>query len=245
MKYEPYIKKYHITTNDKDMYGNISPTAILNILQDISGLDANRLGYGYLEAMKKDAIWVLARSEYEIDNSKINLNEPFVVITYPNKGNGFFIDRNYRIENSKGETILKAKFKWGFISFSARKMVSIDKVITNDEYEYPKKQEINTPLKALDIDEAKYKNTYHFKVNYSMCDENKHMNNTKYVQELLNAYELKEDEEIISLQINYLKELPLHSEVDIKFYKEEDELKAAFYFSNHIVTKIILKIKNK
>lgn len=245
MKYIPYEKQYNLTTNDKDMFSNITPTAILNVLQDISNFDASRLGCGYKELKAKDIIWILARAEYQILNVLKDFSSPIKVITYPNPSNGFFVDRNYKILDENDGILLVAKFKWAFISFTNRNLIPFNKVIEKDEYEYPTFKEIEEELKAININEKSLLNTYEFEVNYSMCDENKHMNNTKYFQELLNACELKEDEFICAMKCNYLKELPLHSKVTIKYLKTKDKIESIFYLNNQTATKIILFLKEK
>lgn len=245
MKYVPYEKQYNLTTNDRDIFSNITPTAILNILQDISSLDASRLGCGYKDLKTKDIIWILARAEYRILNVLKDYTSPIKVVTYPNPSNGFFVDRNYKILDGNGTILLVAKFKWAFISYTNRDLIPFNKVIEKDEYEYPTTKEINEELKALDINEKNLLNAYEFEVKFSMCDENKHMNNTKYFQELLNACELKKNEFISAMKCNYLKELPLHSKVTIKYLKTKDKIESIFYLNNQIATKIILFLKEK
>ena len=244
--YNIYEKDYQLTTNDINVYGDITPSATLNILQDISSEDAFNLGCDFLTSISKDAIWVLSRSLHKISPEKFYPYMKIKAYTWPNKNEKFSVIRNYILKDEKtDEIILKGKFKWSVISYSKRRILPTNTLVDEDIL-YPSEVALTDAIDMIQIDENLLNNEYKFIVSFSMLDQNGHMNNTKYLEQLLNACPLEKDEKITSLLSNYLKELPYKHLITIKYLKNENEIIGYFYLEdNSIATKIKLTIMKK
>lgn len=245
-EYKIYEKDYQLTTNDINVYGDITPSATLNILQDISCEDAFNLGCDFSTSLSKDAIWVLTRSLYKINPIKFHPYMKLKVYTWPNKNEKFSVNRNYIIKDKESdEIILKGIFKWAIISYSKRRILPSNTLV-DESLVYPIETALEDKIEAIQVDEKLLINEYKFKVMFSMLDQNGHMNNTKYLEQLLNACPLEEDEKITSLLSNYIKELPYEHNITIKYLKNEKEIIGYYYLEdNSIATKIKLTIMKK
>ncbi|MGM9873778.1 MAG: acyl-[acyl-carrier-protein] thioesterase [Bacilli bacterium] len=245
-EYKIYEKEYQLTTNDINVYGDITPTAVLNILQDISCDDAFVLGCDYNTSVTKDAIWVLTRSLYKLDPKKFHPYMKIKAFTWPNKNEKFSVNRNYLIKDIEtNEIILRGVFKWAIISYSTRRMLPTN-ILVDEDVDYPSDIALTDKIDAIQTDENILDKEYQFKVMFSSLDQNGHMNNTKYLEQLLNACPLEENEKIVSLLANYIRELPYNHTIKIKYLKNDEEIIGYFYLEDGVIaTKIKLGlIKN-
>lgn len=244
MKYVPFKKHYPLTLNMFDAYDRITPTAILDILQDISIKDVGHSSLSFEKMLEKDALWVLTRTRYDVVAMPSDTNLDLEVCTWPNQYDKFHCFRNYYIYDGLGKLIIKAKFKWAVINVKTRKIMSLSDFYSND-IEYPEEVAIEEPLLALPIDETELDKEYSFLVTFSHLDHNKHMNNTKYLEELSNAIQLDQNYQIVSFQANYLHEINFGSVIKIKYNICENCVKAIFFHENIATTKILLKLEKK
>ncbi len=240
-KYLPYTKKYPITLNMLDAYDRITPTAILDILQDISIKDVGHGALSFEKMLEKDALWVLTRTRYDFLRYPDDINEDIEVCTWPNQYEKYHCFRNYTIKDKNGNLIIKALFNWAVINVKTRRIMSLSDFYPVD-VEYPSEVVIDEPLIALNIDETTLDKEYDFVVTFSHLDHNGHMNNTKYLEELMNAITLERGLYIKSFQANYLREINYKEHIKIKYKIDENYVKAVFFNENTPTTKIMLTL---
>ena len=214
-----FEKKYVLRVSDFDCYDRLRPSAILDFFQDVAGQNADEMGIGYRELIKKDVIWVLLRNRFDVIKSPVPYSS-VIVKTYPHKpGRGDF-DRDYYIESPTGETYIKGSSKWCLINFKTRKILFGDEgKCDGDEYTetcvYPEGVK-----KIKNFSEEGFEK-FSGRTEFSDLDHNGHVNNVKYLDYVFNAVKPGKSEEVTSLEIDYVHEMQANSAYDI-FYKKID-----------------------
>ena len=213
-----YSEKFRLRTSDYDKYDHLTPKAILDLFQDVAGKHADYIGVGFDDMIKRDLIWVLVRTKYEVIRYP-KLYSTVIVTTWPKKKGRLDFDREYEILDENGDLLIKGISKWVIINVKTRRVSAardinyscdiIDKENFTDSF--PK-------IEDFEIDSAEKYTTY---TSFSDLDHNGHVNNINYAKYIVDALKFKEDEIIQKFEINYLKELPFDSKIDL-FSKKEN-----------------------
>lgn len=210
-----------IDTNACDAAGRIKPSAVFSLFQNAASLHADDLGVGYEELAKKDIIWVLVMCRYDLIKNP-SFEETVGVTTYPLPSRGIDYDREYFICDKSGEKIIKGRSKWCLCNFKTRKLLIHADVNYNID-EFSDKRQYDSPLKKIpDFSIGGFKE-YSSKTCYTDLDHNGHVNNTRYLDFILNAIAGELDGEISYLEINYISEMKSDSDFTVYYRKENDE----------------------
>ncbi len=242
MKYEKFKKVYPVTINSVDLYDRLTPTTILDYLQDASVKNVDGSDLDFLHMKARGLLWIITRTRYDVLSFDAKFGDEVIVTTWCNKNDLLSINRNYTVEKADGTPILIGKFKWAVIDMRTRKLVPLTEVFNKDD-EFIDEEIIPGPLMGLQIDEKSLDKEYKFKVSYNHIDHNGHMNNTRYLYVLLDALNLEEKYKIVSCEANYMQELNKDEEITIKYSFDGKIVNAIFYGENGITTKIRLTIQ--
>ena len=202
-----YKTSYRLRTDDYSCHDYVNPYAILDVMQDIAGSHVDSLGAGYEDLKKMNILWVVLRERYVV-KKRVPLYANFNVTTYPKKKNLVDYDREYVIKDDDGNALIEAISKWVVVDKDTRRIIPAKRLpfdLSTDEK--PIFDNIDK-LQDFDIDGA---SVYTYKIEYNDFDHNGHVNNTKYAYMVSNALKLKEDEEIIDYQIDFLHEIHIHA----------------------------------
>ncbi|MCD8195444.1 MAG: thioesterase [Coprobacillus sp.] len=242
MHWEKFKKVYPVTINSVDLYDRLTPTTILDYLQDASVKNVDGTDIDFLSMKSKGLLWIITRTRYDILSFDAKFGDEVIVTTWPNKNDKFSINRNYTVEKTDGTPILIGKFKWAVIDMNTRKLYPLDEVFGEDDT-FEEDEIIEGQLMGLQIDESTLNHQYHFKVGYNHIDHNGHMNNTRYLYELMDALDLDSKHVILSCEANYMKELSKDEEITIKYSYTDEKVEAIFYGDDGEKTKIRLKLE--
>ena len=200
-----YEKNYQLRVSDFDHSDNLRPSAILDMFQSVASEHASKLNIGYEELLQKDSVWVLLRMRYDVIKNIGFGVENVVVKTWPQVAGKVDFDRDYCIESSDGERLVKASSKWCVINMKTRRITTGSAVYPveehYDEVIYP---EGLKKLPAFELDDADVFEGY---AGHSCLDHNGHVNNVKYNDFILDAIRLEKGECIKSFEINYVNEM--------------------------------------
>ena len=214
-----FTKKYILRTSDFDVYDKLRPSAILDLFQDAAGEHASVIGVGYEDFIKRDMMWVLLRTRYELLKTPPLYSE-VEVRTWPlPRGRGDF-DRDYEIYSSRGELLVKGSSKWCVCNYKTRRILFGDEVRYNDD-EYVGKKVYPEGIKKISDFPVESFSRYTSASAFCDLDHNGHVNNIRYADYICNAIAYEKDEDIISFGIDYVHELQRDSEFDV-FYKKEN-----------------------
>ena len=199
-----------------DMNDNFTPKSILNIFQDVAALHAEYIGVGFEEMLKQNLYWVLSRIKFDIIKMPIP-NQTVIVETWPHEKGRIDFDRDMKILDENGETLVIATSKWCVIDTVSRSLQRTENVNYNGEI--CPDINYNDKFGKVVLPENSLEGKFTHKVTFSDLDHNKHMNNTNYATLVSNAVENK----LFShFEINFLNECLIDDEIVVKHAKSKD-----------------------
>lgn len=177
---------------------------LVSRLIEVATEHANIWGVGYAKLVEDNQAWVLSRVTVEMQDYP-HVNEPYTIQTWVEGYNRYFSQRNFEILNSKGETLGYARTIWLVIDSIAREMVDISKLSYVISNVYDKECPIEPQSRLRAVDNArKSVNTFR----YTDTDINRHVNSVRYVELLLNQWQMEHYElnRVKRFEIAYMKE---------------------------------------
>ena len=199
-----YSKEFYIESSDVDSSLDLKLSSLMRMMQDVATEHAEKLKLGKKETIDVGKYWVISRYSISIEQMP-KYTDTIKISTYPGEDNKFIYPRNFFVENKKGEKIIKASSLWLVLSKDSHRPILNpfpNTILKPEQY----KDEEPRPNKI----EAK--NAYFLeerKVRYSDIDLNGHLNNTKYIEYVMDLRDsgYYKEHEIKKITINYEKEL--------------------------------------
>ena len=191
---------------------------LVNYILNCAGYHADFCHYGLSDLQKHDYSWVLIRVAIEMDRYP-KMYEKVHVQTWVEGFIKIFSKRNYAFLDADGKILGYARTIWAVIDNKTRKAVNISEILDKQailEKDCPIDRIRNIPA-ISESDVAKEQ----FTVKYSDIDMNQHLNSSKYVEHILDAFTLHKfvHRDIERFEIDYMAE-SLFNET-ISLHKEE------------------------
>lgn len=217
-----YQEKILVTSNDVDDHYELKISTIFKYLQQVSTNHAELIGVGKKDTVDKGMFWVITRIKVVIHKMPKMLDE-LIVTTHPGETLAFIFPRFYQIYNLKGELMISASSSWALLDNVTRKIKM--KPFDNDfklPYEKDDK-DISLPEK-VNVEDVTFIDKR--KVRYSDIDLNCHLNNTKYIDYLIDIHDIDfyKKHRIKEILINYDKEIRYNDEVEFYSNNKEEEI---------------------
>ena len=197
-----YSQEFQLRTSDFDCRGQIKPSAVLDLFQEVAGAHAIELGVGFDDLLKKELIWVIVKVKFRIEND-IKEHQKVIVKTWPLPAGRVTLQREYLIEDKSGKILVKGTSEWVTVHSEKRRIVPPTNVYPLEEYCEDKMFEEKL-VKVPDFTDISVK----IEVNSEFCDldRNGHVNNIRYADYVLNALAPNE-EKIRQFQIDFHREI--------------------------------------
>lgn len=237
-----YQEIYKLRVSDYTCHDRLAPHGVLDLLQDIAGKHAITFNMSYEDLKAKNNIWVITSVKYKVIK-EAPLYCDAKVITWPRPKGLVDFERTSQIYDAKtNELLINGTTKWIILNNSTRKIVPakhVDYTVETLDVDLFDNQKF-LRLKDFDISNC---NLYTYKTNYLDLDHNGHINNIKYCVMILNAIRLKENELIDTFQIDFINETHENDEINIYYFKENNEYNVKAICNNKTVfiSKILLK----
>ena len=199
-----YQEKVLITSNDVDNHLNLKVPSIFRLMQMVSTNHSEKLSLGQKDTIDKGLCWVIIRSKVVIYKYP-KMNDEIVVTTHPGEVNKFLFPRFYAIYDHKGNLLISGSSIWVLVDIKTRRLVTrpfegrtFPSETHKDDIGLPEK--LNLP--QLDKIEDR-------KVRYNDIDLNGHLNNTKYIDYIIDTKnkEFYDEFQVKSVNICYDKEI--------------------------------------
>lgn len=181
-----YERKYHIDLREIDFTRKLKLSTLFGYFQDIASLAAEELGFGIETLEKKFGVaWVLTRVRVEIIRMPL-WDEEITVETWPLDPSKIEFERDYVVKDADGNIIIRAVSKWIIMDIQERKLKRSELI----GFHYPPIQK----ERALEGPLGKLKNfgtlepVYNKVIGYSDIDFNGHLNNSKYVDFIMDCF---------------------------------------------------------
>ena len=180
-----FDKEFELRYFEMDRSGKTSPTTMLTLLQETAADHCYHIGHGLPSLVSQNLGWVLLSGKMEMYRYP-EYKEKIVIRTWLSKYQSIRGIRENIIYDEGGNIIGRAKGLWLFFDIEKRRPTKIlndfkDKWLSCEETSL--EDNISTKIEA--IHSAKY--VKKFKVNAYDTDANKHVNNIRYLQWLIES----------------------------------------------------------
>ncbi len=201
-----YKRKYVIGFSDVDFTQKLKQSTLFGYFQDIASLAVENLNIGINElAQKFNVAWILMRIRVDIVRNP-EWNEEITIETWPQEPKKFEFERDFVVMDKSGEPIMKAVSTWVIIDMDTRE-VRKSGLIGFEYPSYKKERALDCRLgrlKPAKQPEVAYKRI----IGYSDVDFNGHLNNSKYVDFIMDCFSMANHKQyaVKSIEVNYMNE---------------------------------------
>ena len=199
-----YQKDFYIGSNDVDQFLELKLPSFFKMMQEASTEHAEVLDIGKANTIDKGMYWVITRIELDILKMPKYL-ETVKLTTYPGDNMRFMFPRYFHLTNQKGEVLIRASTIWMVLD-KVNHRICLNPFNGQTFPEEHTEGELPLPTKAVvgDVKEVEQR-----KVRYSDIDLNGHLNNTKYIDYIVDIHDSSfyKENRISHFLINYEKEL--------------------------------------
>lgn len=221
-----YKQTYAVSAEDADSFGRLKPSAILWFAQEIAGEHCIQLGTDWDTLQKKNLFWALIRTKVEITRLP-QLGETVTVHTWPMPQTRTAYPRCTVGYDAAGQECFRVIALWVLMDTQTRAMVlpgkcqiQVDGILQGTEPELPR------ALPAAGGQQLRSRT-----VTDRELDKNLHMNNTRYldwVMELPEA-DFSEVHPVKEFTVCYLSEACKDQQVDLVYDLQEGVLQVDGY----------------
>jgi acyl-ACP thioesterase len=191
---------------------------VCNFILDAASIHAQQRGFGYEQISKDQVAWVLSRFSLEMYEYP-RQNQDVTVETWVENVTRVFTQRCFRFIDPVGKVIGYARTIWAAIDVNTRRPIDIPAWRPDllDYIDAEKQCPIEKLAKIPSVEGVEPSMGY--SVRYSDIDINKHMNSVKYIEHVINVFDLAlfKEKFIHKFEIVYLMEGAFGDK--IKLYK--------------------------
>jgi len=183
-------------------------------MQEAAWAHAEELGFGHSVLYSKNLFWVLSRIKLNIKKNPF-WGENITLKTRPNGAESLFAFRNYYFYDESDNEIASGTSSWLILDEKMLKPQRISSILDN-LYKNDENQIILQKIKPEGVETKKiFKNPL-----YSDIDVNNHVNNAVYASWVTDLFDIDffKENEIKSIQINYLSESKIGDNLEITLF---------------------------
>lgn len=213
-----------------DRHQNLTLPMLVNLLLDVSGKQSEQLNRDEEFVRERGLSWIILHYEFFIERMP-KLKEIIQIETFATEYNKLFTYREFVVRDSDGEELLTVKTTFALLDSKKRKMARIDEEIV-EPYMADYSKRIRRNQKPHETDPSHY-NEKRYAVRYFDIDGNNHVNNSHYINWLLDSLESEflSNHEIKHGVITFDKEVNEHQTVlSRSSYRREEEL-----YTDHLI----------
>lgn len=204
-----------------DFRGRVPLPMIGNYLLHAASSHAGERGFGYSDMTEKHTAWVLSRMAIELYDYP-EMSEAITLLTWVGDVGRLFTERCFELQNKDGKPFGFARSIWAAIDLETRRPTMLD-VEGLSSFISERPCPIEKPGKIHPV-ENEIEGTA-FTVKYSDLDINGHLNSIKYIEHLLDNFDISlfEKKEICRFEIAYQAEGQYGMELKIHSTQTTDE----------------------
>lgn len=206
-----YSEKYKVRSFEVDLDGALKPEYVMKYMQETA--DHQMID----EDIPYNELYTVHHKSFVVSRMNIEMLEPCgnyadiesMAWIVPSKGAIF--PRGYELLKD-GKTFARAMCNWGLVNTETGKLI-LQKDYDMSGYSQDRKLELSIPTRFRIPENINFSEALRISVSRSMCDINRHMNNTVYAAKIYDIIPDLEDYFITSLNIRYIHEAPFESEL--------------------------------
>ncbi len=239
----PFEMAVHINSYQTDSRARLSLTCLFQLFQEVAYRHAEAMGWGWHALMEKNQFWALTRVALEAERMPL-WNEDLIIRTAPGKGEGIIAPRDLLLIDGEGKVCVKCTTYWIIMDITNRKPILPENFFEGFVLDESCAL-CGLPFKKI-RGEFDGEPVHGRSVFYSALDMNHHVNNSVYINYLLDALSREElqDNRISSFQIVFQQEAVLGDRLNI--YRGKDSsgailLKAAAGDTDVVTARLLLE----
>ncbi|MDH8700791.1 medium-chain acyl-[acyl-carrier-protein] hydrolase [Dysgonomonadaceae bacterium PH5-43] len=199
--------KFHIESYVCDFQGKATLPIIGNFILQSATIHAAERGFGYDDMTELNTAWVLSRLSIQM-NEYPSYDQDLIVETWVEDVARFFTQRCFRFLTSDNKVVGYARSIWAAIDMKTRRPVDIPlwRPDLSNYIDAEKECPIEKLAKIPPVNDVEA--TMGYSVRYSDIDINKHMNSIKYIEHVINIFDLEmfRDKMISKFEMVYIAE---------------------------------------
>ncbi len=204
-KMEKHIVNRTVRAYQVDRHGLLRPVILMNLLQDMADIHAEKIGVGYTFCREKNLAWVVTHYAIEIERMP-RVNQVLTLATWPSGQDALRATRDFEVFDDHGNVCFRATSQWILIDLESRRPL----ILARNIPEFPVLEERSLDIKFESFPEFETQKTQEFEPRFDDIDVNQHVNNAIYTVwateslgfDFRNAHSLK------SISIQFKKEIP-------------------------------------
>ena len=241
---EKYSEERIVSCYEANANHFLKPAAMLDMMQEAAGRDAENLGFGYENMISSNTAWVLSRVKLQFHNypkwrDTINLK------TWHKGANRIFYLRDFLLEDTDGNTLACATTSWLIIDLSSRRMVRNSTLAENFDSSAMDDAIADQAEKVVFPKDVEPDHVTTHKVVWSDIDTNGHVNNVKYAVWAMDIVDYADacSRPLKEMLINFDAEVLPGKEVELYRIRQEGEEGLVYYVQGKVAGKVCFSIK--
>lgn len=220
-----FEQKYKVSSLIVNSSGRLGLYSLLNILQDCAWEHAHKIGHGHSETLGRNTFWVLTRQKVKMQRW-LRWGEELTVRTWVRNPQTGSVVRDFQLIAGRDELIGEATTGWLLLDAETRRPTKQEMSKLIDPAFVADQRVAIDPVKIVveSQDEQRFEDLTTFEVRNSDLDVNRHVNNTKYAQWILDAIPVEWHQRFLlhEYDINFLAETHLKDQVLIQKCPQSD-----------------------
>lgn len=191
--------------------------ALCGLFQEIAGNHALKLNFDITQLHQQNLTWVLHRMDIQVDRYP-NWRETITIETWPAAGDSLRAYRNYLVLDEDGKEIVRSLSYWMMINLETRRPTRmpqevLDLRLAELDHVMPVKTSRLKPFKNPDKETEIH-------VRKSDLDMNRHVNNTRFVEWMMETYADDKASAVKAMDITFLRESVAGDEISSQMKKQ-------------------------
>lgn len=218
-----YETKERVNNFECDFQRCWKPAAVFQHLTEAATIHADQLGFGFDAMLALNLFWVHSRMKIKF-LAFPQAGDEITIRTWPKTiQQKLFYIRDFEMLDSGGQPLALATSAWLVIDATKRRMIPPRSLDINLPC-IPEKYGLNEPLEKLGL-ERSGEERLHVRAGYSVVDMLGHVNNSRYVEWISDAFpiDMYEQNTLDWIQINYDHEIRPGEEVALLVKEQADE----------------------
>ncbi len=198
--------EFPVAFRDVDFTRQLKLSALFGYFQELAGAHAEKLGFGIKALQEKHGVsWMLVRMRVDIIRNPVP-HDIITIRTWPLEPGRIEFSRDFLVTDQAGEVIARAVSTWVIFDTRSRKLVKAGAV----DIRYPetvKHRAMNTSPSRV-RPEGELAAVYQKTIAYSDIDVNGHLNNSRYIDFIMDCFTIEQHEsyKVSQIEINYVTE---------------------------------------
>jgi acyl-ACP thioesterase len=240
--------EYHVKSCFTDFKKRLSLPAMFYLLQESAYIHAETHNFGWTALSDNNNFWALARIRAQINDYPL-WNDFIFVETWSKGPDMVMAYRDFEIFSSHDDKLLSATSAWLILNMDTRKPQRLS--LLKDKFPAPcDRSALETRLEKLPQHAIRTNDCDLHSVPYSAIDMNGHVNNTLYIQWVIDGFPVDyvSNHEIYDIEINYLQEALVGQQYYViieNVLRDEYLCSVVRYPDNRELARMMLKFRKK